>query len=120
MTYIQLDQKVTKLVSGLLAAHLTTPETPIASRPRASIYADTSMNWQLMSQTLARLGCPITTAYTTLGEEGLLHSLVEPDVELIYCGEDQVKLVAKVIGRAEKVKWVIYETSDRLDQVGPP
>ena len=60
---------------------------------------------------------PITTAYTTLGEEGLETSLVEPDVEVIFCGPDQVGMVARVIARAEKVKWVVYDGEARADQV---
>ena len=72
-----------------------------------------------MAQTFSRLGHVITTAYTTLGEEGLLRSLVEPDVELVFCGEDQVGMVSKVIEGAEKVKWVVYDADEkRVDQVG--
>lgn len=59
----------------------------------------------------------ITTAYTTLGEEGLLTSLVEPDVEVIFCGEGQVEMVSKVLQRAEKVKWVVYDGEKRVNQV---
>ena len=76
------------------------------------------MNWQLFSQSFARLGMPITTAYTTLGEEGLLTSLVEPDVEMIFCGEGQVQMVGKVLERTERVKWVVYDGEKRVDQVG--
>lgn len=108
---------MTEITSALLYLGVTSPTTPIAERPRASIYADTSMNWQLLSQAFSRLGMPITTAYTTLGEEGLETSLVEPDVEVIFCGPDQVGMVAKVIPRAEKVKWVVYDGEARADQV---
>lgn len=73
-----------------------------------------------MAQTFSRLGHVITTAYTTLGEEGLLRSLVEPDVELVFCGEDQVGMVAKVVERAGKVKWVVYDADEaRVDKVSP-
>jgi long-chain acyl-CoA synthetase len=83
-----------------------------------SIYADTSLRWQLMAQTFSRLGHVITTAYTTLGEEGLTRSLVEPDVEFVFCGEDQVGMVSRVIEGAEKVKWVIYDADEaRVDKV---
>ncbi|ORX33945.1 hypothetical protein BD324DRAFT_637764 [Kockovaella imperatae] len=116
VTHRELDARISSLVSGLLSLGFTTTSTPIASRPRASIYADTCLNWQLFAQSCARLGSTITTAYTTLGEEGLLTSLVEPDVELVFCGEEQLGLVAKVIGRAERVKWVVYDASKRLDK----
>ena len=75
------------------------------------------MNWQLMSQAFARLGCVITTAYTTLGDEGFLTSLVEPDVEVVFCGEGQTGVVQRVIERAERVKWVVYDGEQRADKV---
>ena len=75
------------------------------------------MNWQLMAQSFARLGHVITTAYTTLGEEGLLHSLVEPDVELCFCGNTQLELLARVIARSEKVRFVVYDGGKYVDKV---
>ncbi|WWC86170.1 uncharacterized protein L201_001043 [Kwoniella dendrophila CBS 6074] len=117
VTYNELDSTVTALTSALIKIGFTDPSSPIASRPRVSIYADTSLNWQIMSQTFARLGHVLTTAYTTLGEEGLLTSLDEPEVELVYCGEGQLELISKVIGKAQRVKWIIYDgDSKRIDQ----
>jgi long-chain acyl-CoA synthetase len=70
-----------------------------------------------MSQSFARLGHVITTAYTTLGEDGLLKSWVDPGVELVFCGEGQLGMVDKCVGRAERVKWVVYDGEERADQV---
>lgn len=117
LTHNQLDKLVTQITSALLHLSITSPSTPLASRPRASIYADTSLNWQLFSQAFARLGIVITTAYTTLGEEGLLTSLVEPNVEIIFCGEGQLEMVSKVIEKATRVKWVVYDTQHQVNQV---
>jgi len=117
VSHRQLNELVKQITSALLYLGVTSSTAPIAERPRASIYADTSMNWQLLSQAFARLGMPITTAYTTLGEEGLETSLVEPDVGVVFCGPDQVSMVAKVLPRAEKVKWVVYDGEARADQV---
>lgn len=72
-----------------------------------------------MAQSFTRLGHVITTAYPTLGEEGLLISLVEPEVELVFCGEEQLGLVAKVVGRADRVRWVVWDGAEsRADKVG--
>lgn len=68
-----------------------------------------------MSQSFARLGHVITTAYTTLGEEGLFTSWDEPDVELCFCGQAQLGMVSKVLTKAEKIKWVIYDGQERAD-----
>jgi hypothetical protein len=118
VTYTELASSVNKIVSALIDIGFTDPSSPLSSRARVSIYADTSLRWQLMAQTFSRLGHVITTAYTTLGEEGLLRSLVEPDVEFVFCGEDQLGMVAKVVERAEKVKWVVYDADEaRVDKV---
>lgn len=117
VTYTELRDHISSLASALIHLGFTSPTSPIASRPRVSIYADTSLRWQLMAQTFSRLGHVITTAYTTLGEDGLLRSLVEPDVELVFCGQDQLAMVSRVVERAEKVYWVIYDGGDRSDKV---
>ena len=72
-----------------------------------------------MSQSFARLGHTITTAYTTLGEQGLQLSWEEPEVELCFCGETQLGMVAKALGKVERVKYVVYEETNRTDQVRP-
>lgn len=119
MTYTDLLDQINYITSALLHLGFTDSTTPISDRPRVSIYAETSMNWQLMAQSFARLGHVITTAYPTLGEEGLLVSLVEPEVEMVFCGEEQLGLVAKVVGRADRVKWVVWDgTEKRVDKVG--
>lgn len=117
VTYDELAESVNALASALIKLGFTSPTSPIDTRARVSIYADTSLRWQLMAQSFSRLGHVITTAYTTLGEEGLLRSLVEPDVELVFCGEDQLDMVAKVVGKANKVNWVVYDGEERSDKV---
>lgn len=118
MTYQELDASASALVAGLIALGFSDPKnTPLASRPRVSIYADTSLNWQLMAQAFARLGHVITTAYTTLGEDGLFTSWDEPEVELCYFGETQAGMVSKVIGRAERIKWAVMDGIERADKV---
>ena len=120
MSYNEINARINACVGGILHLGFTNTQTPVAERPRASIYADTCLNWQIMSQTFARLGMTITTAYTTLGEEGLLTSLVEPDVEIVFCGAAQIDLIHKVIDRAERVKCVIYDgIMDESNEVSP-
>ncbi|RSH92243.1 long-chain fatty acid-CoA ligase [Saitozyma podzolica] len=117
VTFNTLASTVSHLTSSLLHLGFTDPALPIPSRPRVSIYADTSLRWQLMAQSFARLGHTITTAYTTLGEEGLLRSWQEPDVRMCFCGEGQVGMVAEVLDRAEKVRWIVYDGEERADKV---
>lgn len=118
VTYQAMDASANALAAGLIALGFSSPHTvPLASRARVSVYADTSLNWQLMAQAFARLGHVITTAYTTLGEDGLFTSWDEPEVELCFFGDTQAEMVSKVVGRAERIKYAVLDGSKRADKV---
>jgi hypothetical protein len=36
---------------------------------------------------------------------------------VVFCGEAQLGMMGKVVGKAAKVKWVIYDGEQRADQV---
>lgn len=62
-----------------------------------------------MAHACFRQGIPFCTAYETLGEEGLEHSLSEPDVIGIFTNAELLGTLAKVIGKTQTVKYVIYD-----------
>lgn len=49
------------------------------------------------------------TAYDTLGEEGLQHSLSEPEVVGMFTNAELLDTLANVIGNTPTVKYVIYD-----------
>lgn len=51
---------------------------------------------------------PIATAYDTLGEEGLKHSLVQTKAKAIYCDPHLLKTLVNPLKEAKDIKWVIY------------
>ncbi|CAD6570100.1 MAG: long-chain fatty acid-CoA ligase [Tremellales sp. Tagirdzhanova-0007] len=116
VTYKQLDIFCQHITSGLVHLGFTDPSQSISERPRAAIHAETCLNWQLIAQSYARLGHVFTTAYTTLGEDGLFKSLADPDVQMVFCGGPQLELVGRVVGRAEKVRFVVYDGEQRVDK----
>lgn len=123
ITYAELATEVTNVSSGLRALGLGKPTDGTSEPPRdedgrdrAGIYADTSLNWQILAQSFARMGHPITTAYTTLGPEGLQHSLVEPSVKLLFTNSGLLSTLAQVIEEAKSVKWVVYDKEKDADQ----
>lgn len=62
----------------------------------------------------------IVTAYETLGEEGLLHSMRETEVEAIYTTAELLPVVAKVIDKCFSCRCVIYHgeaSDDILDDI---
>ena len=73
-----------------------------------SIY-HTSLNWQLLALSCAFISTPIATAYDTLGEEGLTHSLNEPESVGIFTNAELLPTLLKVLPNTPSVKYVIYD-----------
>lgn len=62
-----------------------------------------------MAHSCFQQNIPFCTAYDTLGEEGLQHSLAEPDVVGIFTNPHLLDTLANVIGQTPTVKLVLYD-----------
>lgn len=58
----------------------------------------------------------ICTAYDTLGEEGLTHSLVQTGSKAIYCDPRLLKTLLNPLKQAKEIKHVIYNTDEKVKQ----
>lgn len=68
-----------------------------------------SPNWQLIAHACASVSVTIATAYDTLGEEGLSHSLNEPNCVGIFTNAELLPVLARVLANTPSVKYVIYD-----------
>ncbi|PTB68319.1 acetyl-CoA synthetase-like protein [Trichoderma citrinoviride] len=100
MTFKEYETLVLQLGSGLRKLGLT----PGSSR--LHLFATTSVSWISMSHACASQAISIVTAYDTLGESGVEHSLVQTDAEAMYIDPHLLKTAAGPIRRS-KVKTVI-------------
>lgn len=66
------------------------------------------MHWLLTAHGLFTQNMTIVTAYETLGEEGLLHSMNETEVEAIFTSAELLPTVGKVASQCPSLKHVIY------------
>ena len=55
------------------------------------------------------IGTTIATAYDTLGEAGLTHSLNEPEVAGVFTNADLLDIFSRVIPNAPTVRLVVYD-----------
>ena len=55
------------------------------------------------------IGTTIATAYETLGESGLQHSLNEPGCAAIFTNAELLPVVSKVVGNVSSLRLVIYD-----------
>lgn len=78
------------------------------------------MYWLLTAHSAFSQNMTIVTAYDTLGEDGLLHSMNETEVEAIYTVGDLLGTVKKVAAKCPSLKFIFYsgevktETLDEL------
>lgn len=69
-----------------------------------------------MSHAASAQSIPIVTAYDSLGEEGLSHSLKQTGSVAIFLDPNLFATLAKVIKDASAIKYVIYNTEPELKQ----
>ncbi|KAF6763723.1 acyl-CoA synthetase [Ephemerocybe angulata] len=74
-----------------------------------NIYAQTSPNWQLFSQACSLISTAIATSYETLGQEGLAHSLNEPDCRAVFTNADLLPTLLKVLPDTPAIQYVFYD-----------
>ena len=68
------------------------------------------MSHGAMSQSM-----PIATAYDTLGEDGLRHSLLQTGSKIIYCDPHLLKTLINPLKEAKEVQFVIYNNDGQLN-----
>ncbi|KAF8154265.1 long-chain-fatty-acid-CoA-ligase [Crassisporium funariophilum] len=102
ITYIELKEAVSEVARALLHLGVTKDDV-------FNIYAQTSPNWQLMSHACASISTTIATAYDTLGEDGLTHSLNEPNCIGLFTNAELLPTLHKVLAKTPAVKFVVFD-----------
>lgn len=62
-----------------------------------------------MAQASAFNAVPISTAYDSLGPEGLTHALNETEVRSMFTNGDLLGTLAKIINKCETVRLIVYD-----------
>ncbi|KAI4245454.1 MAG: hypothetical protein L6R40_002515 [Gallowayella cf. fulva] len=82
---------------------------------RLHIFAATTPYWLAMAHGAATQSMPIVTAYDTLGEEGLQHSLCQTSAKAIFLEPSLLPKLLKPLMHAENVQYVIYNSEAEVD-----
>ena len=70
--------------------------------------ASGSPYWLGISHGATSQSMPIVTAYDTLGEDGLRHSLKQTHAKAVYCDPHLLKVVGKTLKDVPNVQYIIY------------
>ncbi|QID87385.1 long-chain fatty acid-CoA ligase [Saccharomyces pastorianus] len=77
------------------------------------IFASTSHKWMKTFLGCLSQGIPVVTAYDTLGESGLIHSMVETESSAIFTDNQLLAKLAVPLQSAKDIKFVIH--SEAID-----
>ena len=80
------------------------------------LIATRSAHWLAMSHGAVSQSMPIATAYDTLGEEGLKHSLVQTEAKAIFCEPHLLATLMNPLKEAKEIKFVIYNSDGEVKQ----
>jgi long-chain acyl-CoA synthetase len=103
LSFVEYEKLVLQVGAGLRKLGL-------AKDDRVHIFAATSAHWLAMSHGCASQSMPIVTAYDTLGEEGLKHSLVATHAKAIFLDPHLLPTLINPLKEAKEIRYIIYNT----------
>ncbi|KAI8826603.1 uncharacterized protein EV422DRAFT_551964 [Fimicolochytrium jonesii] len=101
MNYAEVKEHVAKLGGGLQHIGLKAGD-------KLTLFAATSRDWQFMAHAAFSQSIAVTTAYDTLGEEGLTFSLNECEITTLFTNADLLKIMPSVGANVPSLKRIIY------------
>ena len=81
-------------------------------KDRVHIFAATHLNWLATAHGAMSQSLPIVTAYDTLGEEGLKHSLLQTNAKAIFLDPHLLVKLINPLKEAKDIQHVIYNDDD--------
>ncbi|ODM17738.1 hypothetical protein SI65_06526 [Aspergillus cristatus] len=108
-SFVEYEQLALQLGAGLRKLGLEKDS-------KIHLYGATSANWLAMSHGAASQSVTIVTAYDTLGEEGLKHSLKQTSSVAIFLDTALIPSLHNVLSDVKSIKHVIYNTDQEPKQ----
>lgn len=102
-SFVEYEQLALQLGAGLRKLGLEKDS-------KIHLYGATSAHWLAMSHGAASQSVTIVTAYDTLGEEGLKHSLKQTSSVAIFLDPALIPSLHNVLSDVKSIKHVIYNT----------
>jgi long-chain acyl-CoA synthetase len=88
----------------------------LVKNDRIHIFAATSAHWLATSHGAASQSMSIVTAYDTLGEDGLKHSLVQTKAKAIFLDPHLLPTLMNPLKEATEIKYVIWNSQNEVKQ----
>lgn len=79
-----------------------------SSEDKLHLYASTSHKWMKMFIAAQSQNIPVVTAYDTLGEKGLIHSMVQTGTTAMFTDNQLLQSLIKPVQEVKEMKYIIY------------
>ncbi|XBW38009.1 hypothetical protein QEN19_003594 [Hanseniaspora menglaensis] len=80
---------------------------------KAHIFASTSADWMRTFMAAQSQAIPVVTAYDTLGESGLIHSLNQTESKLVFTDNALLSKLLVPVTKCSNIKYIIY--AEKID-----
>jgi len=104
MSFREYHKLVLEIGSGFRKLGLVSPD-------RVHMFASTSAHWLATAHGAISQSMPIVTAYDTLGEDGLRHSMRATKAKAIFLEPHLLKILLQVLADARNIEFIVYNTS---------
>ncbi|KAK5001597.1 hypothetical protein LTR28_012467, partial [Elasticomyces elasticus] len=105
LSFIEYEKLCLNVGCGLRALGMV-------KQDRVHIFAATSPYWLAIAHGAASQSMPIVTAYDTLGEEGLKHSLLQTHAKAIFLDAHLLTKLINPLKEAKHIQHVIYNNAN--------
>ncbi|KAF2717357.1 acetyl-CoA synthetase-like protein [Polychaeton citri CBS 116435] len=105
LSFNEYEQLALKLGSGFRKLGMQTSD-------RVHIFAATHPYWLAIAHGAASQSMPIVTAYDTLGEEGLQHSLLQTNAKAIFLDPHLLTKLIRPLNQAKAIQHVVWNSDD--------
>ncbi|KAL4871955.1 hypothetical protein BDV12DRAFT_163443 [Aspergillus spectabilis] len=108
-SFIEYEKLALELGNGLRKLGLSKGD-------KVHLYGATSANWLALSHGSASQSLTIVTAYDTLGEDGLAHSIKQTESVAIFLDPTLITSLANVLSETKSIKHVIWNSDEEVKQ----
>ncbi|KAK3680398.1 long-chain fatty acid-CoA ligase [Vermiconidia calcicola] len=105
MSFVEYEQMTHKVGSAFR-------KLGMQAMDRVHIFAATHPHWLAVAHGAQSQSMPIVTAYDTLGEEGLKHSLLQTNAKAIFLDPHLLTKLIKPLQEAKDIQHVVYNDDD--------
>lgn len=109
LTFSEYEKLVLQIGAGYRKLGMTKED-------RVHIFAATSAHWLASAHGATSQSMAIVTAYDTLGEEGLKHSLVATKAKAIFLDPHLLPTLINPLKEAKEIKYVIWNSQNEVKQ----